>query len=106
MGTPRANQAYGPAAKRAAAVASTRYRVHPRRIFSTDRTADVAAARRLVAWLLRQHGMSFPAIGKILGRDHSTAIRAVQHLEHEARTRPWVPSFLEAALTDFDLLQE
>jgi chromosomal replication initiation ATPase DnaA len=47
-------------------------------IYGPGRTADVVNARQLVMYLARQDGMSFPAIGKAMNRDHTTAIAAVR----------------------------
>jgi hypothetical protein len=47
-------------------------------IYSRDRHQQNAHARHLCALLLRERGLSFPEIGRVLGgRDHTTAMSAV-----------------------------
>jgi hypothetical protein len=47
-----------------------------------NRSRHLVDARQVAAWLMRQRGMSYPAIGKALGgRDHSTAMHAVACVE-------------------------
>lgn len=54
-------------------------------IVSESRDQLVMKARHVVCWLLRDHGMSYPAIGKALGgRDHSTAINSVRRVQESA----------------------
>lgn len=47
-----------------------------------DRRAAVSAARHELMWRLRQAGWSYPKIGRLLHRDHSTVMYGVR--EHEA----------------------
>lgn len=47
-------------------------------VFSRGRMAPVAAARKAMMALLRQRGWSYPAIGKLFGRDHSTVMGALR----------------------------
>ena len=48
-----------------------------------------AQARFLAMWLLREvTGMSFPKIGLILGRDHSTVIHGCDLIDSQMRERP------------------
>lgn len=52
------------------------------RVLSSSRDLSVARARHVVAYLLRVDcGMSYPQIGTVLGRDHTTAMHAVRHVE-------------------------
>lgn len=47
---------------------------------------EVARARALYYALLRkQTGMSYPAMARTLGQDHSTAVKAVQRLKGMVR---------------------
>lgn len=51
----------------------------PGAIVSHDRHGRLIPARFLAAWLLREHGLSYPGIGRALGgRDHTTVIHAVR----------------------------
>ena len=54
-------------------------------ILSRTRLRHVAHARAVVAWVLRQHELSFPAIGRLLGRDHTSIMTAVRKIEGERR---------------------
>lgn len=47
----------------------------------SNRFTHVVAIRCEVAWSLRQAGYSYPMIGRILRRDHSTIITAVRSFE-------------------------
>jgi chromosomal replication initiation ATPase DnaA len=47
-------------------------------VLGHSRAANVAAARQLLYWLLRQDGMSYPAIGALVGRHHTTIMHGVR----------------------------
>lgn len=53
---------------------SSRTGVSKKHIFGVSRSKDIARARQLTMYLLRQSRVSFPEIGRMLGRDHSTVI--------------------------------
>lgn len=56
--------------------------VEEERILSDTRKQPVAFVRQVVMYLARKSAaMSFPAIGKLLDRDHSTVIHAEQEIE-------------------------
>lgn len=44
---------------------------------------DAVRARHVAAWLLREAGRSYVEIGRVLGRDHTTAINSVRRVEEE-----------------------
>ena len=48
---------------------------------------QIAEARHVTMWLLRQHGMTYPAIGAQLGRDHSTVMYGVAKVDESERLR-------------------
>jgi len=51
-------------------------------VLSNRRTAHLVAVRRRIAWRLRNETpMSYPQIGRVLGRDHTTAIHHVRAYE-------------------------
>ena len=50
-------------------------------ILGPSRRADIVQARAMVCWLCRQDGMSYPRIGRELGRDHSSIINLVRREE-------------------------
>lgn len=62
-------------------------------ILGRGRARDVTAARFQVYWVLRQSGWSYPAIGRALGRDHST----VRHGVEQARVRRWMAGVMVAS---------
>lgn len=51
------------------------------RILGPSRVRPVVEARQLVCHVLRRHGMSYPQIGKVIGRDHTTVIHSVRAVE-------------------------
>lgn len=54
-------------------------------ILSDSRDSQAVAARHAVAWVLRnESGLSLIAIGRILGRDHSTVMYAIRAAEQRA----------------------
>lgn len=57
-------------------------------ILGPDRRQRIAHPRQHVMWSLRRMGFSYPHIGQILGRDHSTVVAGVRrHEERMARQR-------------------
>lgn len=52
-------------------------------IYSSDRSKHVVAARHVAMWLLRDAGMSLPAIGATLGRDHTSVLYGVRRVERD-----------------------
>lgn len=78
---------------------SGRFGVSVAEILSKDRHKSIARARHVAAWLLRQTGMSYPEIGRALGkRDHTTAMASVERVEAGLAAEPqWRPT-LEAML--------
>lgn len=56
--------------------------ISPADLHSTRRTKTVSAARSAAMFLARRHTrMSFPEIGRAMGKNHSSAILAVQRME-------------------------
>lgn len=48
---------------------------------SEDKTRPVMRARWALCWLLRNSGISYPAIGQLVERDHSTVMHAIKKAE-------------------------
>jgi chromosomal replication initiation ATPase DnaA len=48
------------------------------------RTARVVQARKALMLLLHEQGFSYPRIGAVLGRHHSTVIHGVRRMQREA----------------------
>ena len=57
------------------------YQTTPYHIFGTTRRTEVTDARHVLWWVLRAVGMSYPQIGRAVGRDHSTVLRGCQKVD-------------------------
>ena len=58
------------------------YGITPADLHSTRRTQTVSAARMVAMFLARRHTrMSYPEIGRAMGKNHSSVIQAVQRME-------------------------
>jgi chromosomal replication initiator protein len=58
----------------------------PADLHSSRRTRTISLARRLVALFARRYTrMSYPEIGRALGKNHSSIVLAVQHMERSLR---------------------
>jgi uncharacterized protein (DUF433 family) len=65
-------------------------------ILARNRTKDVAEARQLAAYFLREFNhLSYPAIGRIMGRDHTTAIHSYNKISREIARNPKYKDFAE-----------
>ena len=53
---------------------------------SPTRIASVVAARMALYRVLREHGWSYPSIGRLLNRDHTTVMSAIKGRPRKART--------------------
>jgi chromosomal replication initiation ATPase DnaA len=55
-------------------------------VMGTSKRPAVSRARAIVAWVLRQQGRSYPAVAGMLNwSDHTSSIKAVRHVERDAR---------------------
>lgn len=64
-------------------VVATFFGVTPADLHSSRRTRTVSTARMISMYLARRHTrMSFPEIGRFMGKNHSSAVLAVQRLEN------------------------
>jgi chromosomal replication initiator protein len=64
------------------AAAAAFFGITPADIHSSRRTQTVSAARMVAMFLARRHTrMSFPEIGKCMGKNHSSVVLAVQRME-------------------------
>ncbi len=53
------------------------------------KTKEIAMARHICIYIIRKMtDLSLPAIGRILGRDHTTVMSSLQVIENELRTNP------------------
>jgi chromosomal replication initiator protein len=63
-------------------VVSAFFGITPADIHSSRRTRTVSAARMIAMFLARRHTrMSFPEIGRFMGKNHSSVVLAVQRME-------------------------
>jgi len=62
------------------------YRIDPAFIL-LGRSSAVMGARKAVYAALRQLGWSYPAIGRAVGRDHSTVIQVLQGSKRTRKAR-------------------
>lgn len=60
-----------------------------------DRHASIALARQVASWLLRERGYSYPEIGHMLARDHSTIMAGVRKVERLRTVNPRVAEVIE-----------
>lgn len=73
--------------------------VTPAEIMLDTRVHRVAHARQLAMWKLRQfrshnaHRYSFPEIGRVFGRDHTTVIAACRAVERRCAEGEVLPNF-------------
>jgi len=66
---------------------SRKYGIPIEDIKSRKRTKEVAAARHITIFLIRKlTDMSLPAIGKYMGRDHTTILSSLDTIESELKT--------------------
>ncbi len=63
--------------------------VSKRKLLAANRSQKIVNARHVAMWLLRRHTfLSLPAIGRILHRDHSSALNGVRRVEAELQNDP------------------
>lgn len=67
--------------QRILAVAAEAFDVTADDLTGRSKDSDVVQARHVATWLLREAGRSYPEIGRVLGRDHSTAMNGVRRVE-------------------------
>lgn len=62
--------------------AASDYGISARLLMSRSQEPNVATARAIVAYILRhEHGLSYPRIGTIIDRDHTSVIPMVRKIE-------------------------
>ena len=70
---------------------SQRSGIKKEKIFSRSRKKEIVAARFACMYLLRKEAfMTFAAIGRIFGRDHTTAIHALSSVENLLDTNDYL----------------
>lgn len=90
---PKVTQAHRPVADPASEevirLVAAAYGLEPGLLRGPSRARHVVDARHLAMYLLRESaGLSFPALGAVFGRDHTTAMHAVQRMQAAVEGRP------------------
>ena len=62
--------------------------IEPEVIFGRCRKASSCRVRELVCYIARHHDISYPRIGRALGRDHTTIINAVRNEQRRRGESP------------------
>ncbi len=78
-----------------------KYDIKREEITGNSRTKDIANARHITVYLIKQiTDMSYPNIGKIISRDHSTVISSIEAIEKKMAQSPALRDEIE------DLIKE
>jgi len=68
----------------------------PEDLIKQDRSQTIARCRHILIFSLKLHtGLSYPKIGLILKRDHSTIVHAVKMGEKIVKENPWLYEEIE-----------
>jgi chromosomal replication initiation ATPase DnaA len=67
--------------------AANLYGVTAEAVLSPSRDAQDVRARQAACWLLRARGLTLPAIGRALGRDHTTVLYACNKIDADPARR-------------------
>ena len=66
-----------------------KYHIQKEDILSNKRTKEIALARHLAIYIIRQvTDMSLPSIGKIINRDHTTVLSSIATAEKKMNSDP------------------
>lgn len=89
------------------ASAALAFGLTPADLLSRDRHKSIAEARCCVCFVARQcTRMSYPQIGKALGRDHTSVMSAVKRVEKLRMRDEWFAAAVSVLLERFDGSQE
>lgn len=89
----------GPAFKTVIERVSEIYKVPAEEIRGTCRKRHIVEARWVCAYVLRKrNGLSYPAIGRLLNRDHTSIMHACESLPHLKKYRPTIQEALDRIL--------
>lgn len=65
------------------------YNFTPNELYSDNRKKEISTARKITMFVIREIlGMSFPKIGAMFGKDHSTAMYAIKSVEEKMSKDP------------------
>jgi len=74
--------------------------IDPREIVSHSRSKHLVRARHVCFYVMRKRfGLSYPQIGQIMHRDHSTVIYAVEKMWHDIETNMQIAAAVDAMMT-------
>lgn len=77
-------------------VTGSYFGILPEDILGKSQAKECAEPRKLAMYLCRKHlGLSYPAIGRAFGRDHSTVMTAVRQIEKKSGSNEWEAAFSE-----------
>lgn len=82
-------------------VVARHYGVKPRQVSGACREPAMVKARSIVAKILRERGVSYPVIGRVLGgRDHSTIVHMIHTWDSRTKYNPEMIPLYEAIKQD------
>lgn len=81
-------------------VAGSIYGVDPEAIVGRSRSATVVRARVCAYRMLRRLGWSFPEIGRLVNRDHSSVLQTLKHHDGRVRARSFSAPEITAEALD------
>jgi chromosomal replication initiation ATPase DnaA len=65
------------------------YEMHEATLTGTRKPADQVEARRIACQILYEQGYGESAIGRVIGRDHSTVVHSLRRLERHMSPQEW-----------------
>jgi hypothetical protein len=74
------------------------YDVPQERIFLKDRTQNTSDARSIAMWIGRFEGMTYPQLGQVFIRDHSTVVAAVSKINDRIKVYPHFKNHLKSVM--------
>jgi hypothetical protein len=90
-----------PAAEAAVAIVAKRFETDPEDVFGRRKTQALVRARAISYYLLRHRDYSYPEIGDMFSRDHTTVMISVRRLEKEARENEPLQAAMDRLVTLF-----
>ena len=100
-GPATAVEARGVDVARVVAVVAGRFDVDPVALTGPGQERRVSLPRQIAMYLCRERlGLSFPEIGRLFRRDHSTVMHGVRHVAELITTNPLTQSQLDACRRD------
>jgi chromosomal replication initiation ATPase DnaA len=64
-------------------------------IVSESRRQQLNDPRRVIAWLFREHGLSYPEIGRLMNRHHTTIMHGLSELQTDPELLAVAETFLD-----------